>query len=99
MGEVEVSRRAVRHELIRRRNERIAELRDDRWPLMLYMHPRTLDELLMDPDPAEASVIDFEGREFMRIPLVGDPALEPGVFRLQWPEEVDLDERKETAGG
>lgn len=94
-----VSRRAVRHELIRRRNERIAAVRDDRWPVAIYLHPETRAEVLMDGDPAEASVVDFEGKEFMRIPLITDESLDRGVFRLQWPEEVDLDERKETAGG
>jgi hypothetical protein len=80
-----LSRRAVRHELIRRRNERIVELRDDSWPAHLLMHTYSLEDLRMDSDPAEAQTMDFEGKEFMNIPVITDDRLEHGEFRVAWP--------------
>lgn len=89
-----LTRRNVRHELIRRRNERIVADRDDRWPLAIFMHPETVHEVLMDADPAEAHTLDFEGKFFMNVPLIGDERLAPGEVRLQWPVDA-----KEAADG
>lgn len=85
-----VSRRNLRHLITRRRNERIAELRDDRWPLTIYCHVDTQRELIVDGDPTEAHTItDIEGKEFMGIPLVGtytdDAGVGPGQFAVVWP--------------
>lgn len=80
-----LTRRAVRHHLIRLRNARIAASRDEAWPLRLHMHPLTLAELLMDGDPHERHVIDFEGKAFMRIPIVEDVRLAQGAVEVVWP--------------
>jgi len=85
-----VTRSNVRHLLVRRRNERIAlggPTFDD-WPLAIHMHSETLEDLLLDGDGTEAHTIDFEGREFMNIPIVEDDSLEPGEFALRWAREV-----------
>lgn len=85
-----VTRKNVRHLLVRRRNERIAvggPTFDD-WPTAMHVHPETLEDLLLDPDGQERNTIDFEGREFMRIPIVQDPSLEPGEFALRWAREL-----------
>lgn len=84
-----VTRRALRHVITRRRNERIAELRDEAWPLYLVMHPDTRSEILIDDDPDEQRTIDFEGKAFMSIPIITDPSVELGLFELQWPEAPD----------
>ena len=80
-----LTRRAVRHHLVRLRNTRIAELRDTRWPIALMMHPATFEELLIDSDPAEHHTIDFEGTEFMGIPLITDERRPVGDIAVQWP--------------
>lgn len=85
-----VSRRAVRHLIVRARNARIAaEERDDRWPLQIVMAPSTLSELQVDGDPQEAHTLDFEGLEFMGIPLVADPEMLAGEFELRWPAPLE----------
>ena len=87
--EVFLSRRAVRHELVRRRNERIADTRDDRWPVAMFMHQDSLDELLIDSDPGgEVPLMDFEGKTFMGVPVITDSQLAHGEVRLQWPEKA-----------
>jgi len=88
-----VSRRAVRHLVLRRRNERVAADRDDRWPVLISVHPDTREELLIDSDPDELRTIDFEGHEFMGIPLQGDPSVEPGQIVLRWPAGAPDPER------
>lgn len=81
-----VSRKALRHLIMRRRNERIvADQRAVEMPAVIHLHPDTRDEILMDNDPNEMFTVDFEGREFLGIPLQGDPALERGVFVVVWP--------------
>ncbi len=85
-----VTRKNVRHLIVRRRNERIAiggPTFDD-WPTAIHVHYDTLDDLLLDPDGQEHSTIDFEGSQFMRIPLITDPSLEPGEIALRWAREV-----------
>ena len=90
MDEV-LSRKALRHMLVRRRNERIAELRDDRWPLRLVMAPETLEELLVDSDPLEQRTLDFEGWEFAGIPLSTRAGMERGLVAVDWPAGVAVD--------
>jgi hypothetical protein len=80
-----LTRRAVRHHLMRLRNARVAELRDERMPEHLTMHPDTLAELQMDGDRDEQHTLDFEGRQFMGIPLVTDDRLEVGDIAVAWP--------------
>lgn len=83
---IALTRRNLRHALIRHRNDRIARERtDDSWPLLLRMRDETLTELLMDPDPGEARTFDFEGREFLGIPVLVDDQLAPGEIALDWP--------------
>lgn len=93
-----LSRRTVRHLLLRRRNERVAQLRDDRMPRRVSMNLRTLEELLTDSDPAEQWTLDFEGMEFMGIPVVVDPSLEVGVVAVDWPG-AELAAGREADGG
>ena len=81
-----LTRRGVRHALLRARNGRVVEPRDDRWPVLLVMHPLTLAELLMDSDPDERRTIDFEGKAFMNIPLLEDPGMVVGEVAMRWPE-------------
>lgn len=80
-----VTRREVRHGLLRAHNERVAASRDLSWPTALVMHPLTREDVLIDDDPAEAHVVDFEGHAFMSIPVLTDDRLERGVVQLQWP--------------
>lgn len=89
-----LSRKTVRHQLIRARNARIAEHRDDRWPMQLHMSTETLSELLLDGDPDEQHTLDFEGFEFMGIPIEYDARLDPGVVAIVWPAK-----KKEVSGG
>jgi hypothetical protein len=87
----EVSRRALRHLLLRRRNERIAA--DPRAAVavrLLRMHPDTWDDLRLDPDPLEADTVDFEGRTFCGVPVVGDLSLAAGVIEVDWPAAVEV---------
>lgn len=80
------ARRELRHALMRRRNERIAaDQHADGMPVALVMAPTTREELLLDNDPAEAFAIDFEGREFLGIPLLEVDTLEHGVVEVRWP--------------
>lgn len=79
------SRRELRHLIIRRRNDRIASDRDDRLPVRLWMHPDTLSDLLTDDDAAERWVLDFEGREFMGVPVVERPDMAVGLVDVDWP--------------
>lgn len=81
----DVSRRNVRHALMRAHNRRVGELRDDRWPLALHACRRTVDELLLDGDPAEAQTVDSLGMRFLGIPLEVDPRLAAGEFTVVWP--------------
>lgn len=80
-----VTRKNLRHLLLRRRNERIAETRDDQWPTVIYLHPETHAELLTDGDPHEQQTMDFVGGTFMRIPLVEDTRVAAGDFIVDWP--------------
>jgi hypothetical protein len=82
---LELSRAAVRHLIVRRRNERIRETRNESWPRLIRLHPDSLTELLVDSDPAEAHTLDFEGLQFMNIPVQTDPELELGVVAVDWP--------------
>ena len=89
MVEEMLSRRTVRHRLIRARNERIAaDQRATAWPSTLYMSHETLTELLVDSDPAEQATLDFEGNRFLGIPITADDRLERGVVALQWSQGV-----------
>lgn len=96
-GEAVVSRRALRHHLLRLRNGRVAQLRDDRLPVLITAHPDTISEVLMDSDPHERHTVDFEGKAFMGVPLLGDARLEAGVFEVRWPEGPPAG--REAAGG
>ena len=81
----EVSRRALRHLLLRRRNERIAA--DPQAAVavrLLRMHPDTWDDLRLDPDPSERDTIDFEGRTFCGVPVAEDLSLAAGVVEVDW---------------
>lgn len=80
-----LSRRTVRHALLRARNTRIAEFRDDRMPRELHMHPDTLSELLVDGDPFERHLVDFEGKTLMGVVIVRDQSLPVGEVRIVWP--------------
>lgn len=82
-----LTRRGVRHALVRARNTRVLQDRDDRWPVLLVMHPLTMAELLMDSDPAERHVIDFEGKAFMDIPVLEDPGMAVGEVAMRWPQD------------
>jgi hypothetical protein len=85
-----VTRKNVRHLIVRRRNERIAAGGPDfdDWPVAIHMHPETRDDLLMDRDGHEQHTMDFEGSTFLRIPVVVDDTLAPGEFALRWAREV-----------
>lgn len=83
-----LSRKTVRHLLLRRRNERIATARDDRMPSRLVMSHDTLAELLADSDPAEAWTLDFEGFEFMGVPIGVDHSLASGIVQVDWPVDA-----------
>jgi hypothetical protein len=91
MSEEMLSRRSVRHSIMRARNARVAELGPlagaDVMPVMLTMHPLTLAELLMDSDAAEHHVIDFEGKAFMGIPIMEDDRMSIGSVAVRWPVE------------
>ena len=78
-------RRALRHAIQRARNERIASSRDGQLPVLIRLAQPALDALLTDSNPAEQFTIDWEGREFMRIPLLVDPALSDDQASLEWP--------------
>lgn len=83
-----VSRRALRHQLIRLRNARVAETQDDRWPLLVLMHPDTLTELMVDGDREEQWTLEYlldGSTKFMGVPVVTDERLELGVFEIRWP--------------
>jgi hypothetical protein len=93
-----LSRRHVRHAIIRAVNARVAELRDDRRPVLLVMARSTFDELLIDSDPNEQWTMDFEGRQFTGIPVaVAEVGLEPGVVQMRWPESQRFTDQ--PAGG
>lgn len=85
MTEGELTRRGLRHTLIRRRNARIMESDDDSWPLLLRMSSETLSTVLVDDDPAEQATVDFEGRVFMGIPVLTDDTLPLGEVAVGWP--------------
>jgi hypothetical protein len=89
MTEDLLTRRNLRHHVMRRRNARIAETRDQAMPLALRMNPDTLTELLLDGDPAEQHTLDFEGREFIGIPVLTDPAMGYGDIAIDWPPLPD----------
>lgn len=80
-----LTRKAVRHRLVRLRNERIATTRDDAWPLQMLMAHTTHEELLVDGDGGEQHTLDFEGRAFMNVPITVDDRLAHGVIQLVWP--------------
>jgi hypothetical protein len=80
-----ISRRVLRHMLMRRRNERIAADRDaDGMPSSLRMGQESLDALLVDNDPGEQFAMDWLGKEFLRIPILVDPRLQAGVVEVDW---------------
>lgn len=81
----ELTRKGLRHALLRRRNERILASHDEAWPLLVRMHSETLSDLLVDDDPAEATTFDFEGARFMGIPVLGDDTMAHGAIALDWP--------------
>lgn len=88
MSDDMLSRRSVRHAIMRARNARVAELGPqggDPMPLLLVMHPLTLAELLMDSDPAERHLIDFEGKAFMGVPILEDDRMSIGDVAIRWP--------------
>lgn len=84
-----LTRKAVRHAILRAHHTRVLEARDERWPLALHMHPDSLSELLVDGDPDEQHTLDFEGLELLRIPIVTDQRLAPGEVRIQWPAKKE----------
>lgn len=86
-GENMLTRKALRNLLLRRRNERIAESRDDRSPVLLRMHPATCAELELDGDPEEFETmrVNAEFTEFAGIPIVQDPSLSFGQVEVDWP--------------
>lgn len=92
-----LSRRSLRHLLMRRRNERIRELRDERVPVVIVMGPETLDQLEIDGDPEEAWTLESatvagEVYRFCSIPVLVDTQLEVGIFEVRWPsDEVPSD--------
>lgn len=98
-----LTRRGLRHALIRRRNARIAGFRlDDSWPLVLRMSSETRSAVLVDGDPAEQGTVDFEGRLFMGIPILVDEALGFGDVAVDWPPSpraVEGVEGVEVSGG
>jgi len=89
-----VSRRNLRHLIMRRRNERIAELRDDRFPVEILMHRETLEDLRADGDPDEYATLDFEGTVFMGIAVQAqyteDGGPGPGEFVVAWPPPLEV---------
>lgn len=81
-----VSRRELRHALMRRRNERIAADRHaDGMPVVLRMHPDTAWALLADPDPNERFTVDDEGRTFLGIPIQTHPEVVLWAVEVDWP--------------
>jgi hypothetical protein len=89
-----LTRRNLRHALMRRRNERIAAAgpRYDEPPAELFLSPATREDLLKDGDPDEAKTIDFLGEMFCGVPLIEDGRLAKGQFVVRWgrllPEEA-----------
>lgn len=87
MSADELTRRGLRHTLIRRRNTRILAQVGDGWPLLLRMSAETLSHVLVDDDPAEQHTVDFEGRVvFMGIPVLTDDTLPLGEVAVDWPQ-------------
>lgn len=84
-----LTRKAVRHAILRAHHARAVADRDERWPLALHMHPDSLSELLVDGDPDEQHTLDFEGLELMRIPIVTDQRIPAGEVRIQWPAKKE----------
>lgn len=80
-----LTRRGLRHTLLRARNDRIAASRDESWPRLLVMSHLTLTELLVDDDPAEAFTVDFEGKRFMGILILADEETPYGDVVVEWP--------------
>ena len=84
---MDLTRKAVRHGILRA--QRARAMRDPDavgvLPVMLEMHPDTLAELLIDNDPDELRVLDFEGLEFMGIPIQANPARAHGDIAMRWP--------------
>ncbi len=89
MSEVEggtLSRKELRHMLLRRRNERVmADRHALGLPTLLVMHPHTAEELRLDNDPDERFTLDFEGREFMGIPILEDARVKLWRVEVRWP--------------
>lgn len=92
-----MTRRGLRHSLIRRRNARIVEQRGDAWPVLLRMSSETLSQVLVDDDPAEQQTVDFEGRVFMGIAVLSDDTLPFGEVAIDWPAGRSVEE--EVSGG
>lgn len=82
-----LSRKTVKHLLMRARNTRVIELRDDRWPELMRVNQRTLEELLTDGDPLEVQTLDFEGNAFLGVPILIDPRLDNGQVAFDWPKK------------
>jgi hypothetical protein len=94
MSEIDLTRRNVRHHLIRARNERVAAGGPGfaEWPTTLFLNRVTLEELERDGDPEEVDTMDFEGETFMGIPIVQDPRLDNGVFAVTWAKKLPGEE-------
>lgn len=87
-----VSRRELRHMILRRRNERVVANRHAAlMPTVLRMHPETRYALLRDDDPNERWALDFEGDEFLGIPIFTDASLELWTVDVTWPEDVTVE--------
>jgi hypothetical protein len=85
----ELTRKGLRHRLIRARNERVARRLPNELPALLLMHPATHDELLVDGDPSELFTMSMNGREFMGVPISHDPRLELGDITVVWPKPAE----------
>lgn len=88
-----MTRRELRHAILRARNQRVIAAGPDGWqphlhasPVALALHPDDAAELRLDGDWAEAGALDFEGKAFMGVPITEDPQLERGTFTVTWPE-------------
>lgn len=81
-----LTRKHLRHVLQRTRNERIAELgpTEPGQPEALIMSGITHGDLLLDDDPLERDTLDFEGFEFMGVPIQTNPTLPRGEVQIRW---------------
>lgn len=85
-----LSRRELRHAVTRARNARIAELRDDRMPLRLELHPLTWEDVLLDSDPAETEAVPWapgSDRTFYGIHVLPTQMVQVGEVDILWPPD------------